>query len=76
MSNHEKRVRIALGKINTQQEVDALEKRLKGLAGVRIHELGLSKLSLSYDQTKVDPSQIEQAIERAGGEIQEMRREE
>ena len=75
MSNHERSVRIALGKINTQQEVEVLAQRLNGLGGVRIHELGLSTVSLSYDPSRVDPLQIEQAIEGAGGEVQALRRE-
>ncbi|HET6568640.1 MAG TPA: hypothetical protein VFG50_11800 [Rhodothermales bacterium] len=70
------RVKLDLQNIDERQEVDALEANLKKLNTVEIHELGLSQVDLSFNQNEVDISEIELAVEKAGGAVQEIHREE
>lgn len=70
------RVKMDLQNIDQRQEVDALEANLKKLNTVEIHELGLSQVDLSFNQNEVDISEIELAVESAGGAVQEVHRQE
>lgn len=70
------KVRLRLQNIDERQEVDALEANLKKLSTVEVHELGLSQVQLSYDQNEVEMSDIELAVEQAGGAVQDVLREE
>jgi copper chaperone CopZ len=75
MSSHRK-IRVELTKIDTREEVDALERNLKQLSGLTVHTLGLSEVELSYDQHEVDEQLIRQAVEEAGGAVRSITREE
>ena len=68
------RVRLRLQNIDEREEVDALEENLKKLSGLKIHGLGLSEVELTYDPHEVDISDIELAVERAGGAVQKVLR--
>lgn len=70
------KVRLHLQNIDERQEVEALEANLKRLASVEVHELGLSEVELSFDQNKIEMSEIEMSVEQAGGAVQDIQREE
>ena len=68
------RLEIEIDGINSQEGVDALERRLNDL-GVTIHTLGISRVALSYDQNQIRTPAIERAIEEAGGAVRRLQRE-
>jgi hypothetical protein len=70
------KVKLRLQNIDERQEVDALEANLKKLSTVEIHELGLSVVKLSFDQNEIEMSEIELAVQQAGGAVQDVLREE
>lgn len=68
------RLEIEIDGINSQEGVDALERRLNDL-GVTIHTLGISRVALSYDQNQIRTPAIERALEEAGGAVRRIQRE-
>lgn len=68
------RLEIEIDGINSQEGVDALERRLNDL-GVTIHTPGISRVALSYDQNQIRTPAIERALEEAGGAVRRIQRE-
>ena len=64
------KVRLDVTKINSREDIDQLERQLKELDSVQIHQLGLNEVHLSYDSTSVSNEDLERAVQEAGGHLE------
>lgn len=64
------KVRLDVTKINSREEIDQLERQLKALDSVEIHQLGLNEVHLSYAREAVSNQDLERAVQEAGGHLE------
>jgi Cu+-exporting ATPase len=46
--------------------LNAVNRALSAVPGVRIHAIGIGRADVSYDENTTDPSQLEEAVAEAG----------
>lgn len=65
---------LTYSNIDLREDIDSLERHLRALESVQIDGLGLSSAELRYDQSVVSRPDFENAIQQAGGSLQNINR--
>lgn len=65
----EMRVRLEYDGIDEREEIDALERSLKAVQSVKLHEIGLNQADISYETNDVEPEAFERIVAEAGGTL-------
>lgn len=68
------KVNLVYDGINEQEAIGLLERRLQGLDGVQLEQIGIGEARLDYDQNAVTRKDLEEAVAEAGGSVRRIDR--